>query len=152
MVIELIRPERPGLGGDLPRPADHGRDQLRRDALWAGDQLDLSAECLHCSELLAGEGIRRDDVQWVAFHRADEGERRAGASSAVLDDRLTGFQAAIPLGGFDHGQRHSILVRACWVGRLQLHPHLGILVAGQPIEPNDRSVADAADTAHETLP
>ena len=90
-------------------------------------------------------------MQRVALHRTHEGERRAGASAAVFDDRLPWFQATIALRIFDHGQRHPILVRACRVGRLQLHPDLGIVIAEQPIEPNERSVTDTRDSAHKII-
>ena len=96
MVIELIRPERSGLGGDLAAPGDHGRDQLRRDALRAGISSTSAPNACIVQSFSAGEGIRRHDAQRVALHRADEGERRAGAASAVFDDRLTGPSGAHP--------------------------------------------------------
>ena len=88
-VVELICPERSSLRGDLSRSAHHGRNQLRCDALRARDQLDIGAERLHRPEFLAGKGIGGHDPQRIAFHRTDEGQRRAGAASAVFHDKLT---------------------------------------------------------------
>jgi hypothetical protein len=88
-VVELIGPERSSFFGDLSGPAHHRWNQLRCDALWAWNQFDVGAECLHRAYLLGGEGIRGHHTQRVALHGTDKGKRGSGAASAVFDDRLT---------------------------------------------------------------
>ena len=88
--------EAAGLGDDLRRPPHHGRDEVGRDPCRAGDQLDVGAEGGHRLQLLGGEGVRADDPERIALHRADEGQRAARRSAGVLDDVWPGCRCRGP--------------------------------------------------------
>src|ERR1051326_3988577 len=73
MIVELVRPIVIRFLTDASRGLDHVEYQLlRRLTALAFDQRQLGAEGAHLIELFAAEGVGRDDLDLVAFRRADE--------------------------------------------------------------------------------
>lgn len=48
-------------------------------------------------------------MQWISFHRTDQGQGHTGATRGVFDDRTTCCEAPVRLCRFDHGQCHPVL-------------------------------------------
>ena len=146
-VVELVGGEGALVGDDLGGPAHHRRDQVG----WMPCGLSMiSSSAPNAAMVRSFSAANAFDVtirRRVALHRADEGERAAGRPARVLDHGPPGAQQALALGALDHRQRHAVLVRAGRVGRLELHPHLGVVGAGQPREPDDGRVADGCEDA-----
>ena len=84
-------------------------------------------------------------MERVALHRADERQRAAGASPGVLHHRLTGLKAPVPLGAFDHCERHAVSCRSPSGWPFELHPHLGHPGLDKALETHRRCVADPGE-------
>ncbi len=109
-IVELIGPESAGLFLDQPGRRDHVAGQFPgHAAALAGHDLELRAQDAHVVELLAREGVGRDDMKRVALHRTDQRERYAGAAAGIFDHAAAGRQPPIRLGRLDHGERHAVL-------------------------------------------
>ena len=103
----------------------------------------LRAQDPHMVELLPGEGIRGHDVQRIALHRADEGQRDAGAAAGVFDDGAARRQAPVRLRRFDHGERHAVLHAAGGILVFQLQQDAGAVPGHDVAQGHQRGVADA---------
>src|SRR5881227_984384 len=91
------------------RTLDHVADVLRghvRPALHRRDDVELGTEGAHELETFLGETVGDYDQAAVALRPADERERRARASSRVLDDGVARPERAFALGSIDHRERH----------------------------------------------
>src|SRR5262249_49461720 len=107
--VEMIRRGVAPEAGKLARPLNHVLDVLWSDAWTALDGLDdveLRAEGARQLEALLREAIRHHDQAAVTLRAADERERRPGASTRVLDDRVAFVQQVGALRALDHRQRH----------------------------------------------
>ena len=55
---------------------------------------------------------------------------------------LARCESAVAFGASDHRQRHPVLVRPGRIGRFHLHPHRGVVVGHQTLQPDQRCRAD----------
>ena len=69
----------------------------------------------------------------------------AGVAAGRLDDRAAGLQATVGLGALDHLQGGAVLRREARVVELELGEQVAVEVAGRPVEPHHRGVADERD-------
>ena len=99
-------------------------------------------ERTHSSQLLNSERVGGHDQKLIPLDRAHERERGPRAPAAGLHDRHAGFQGAAPLGLFDHGLGHAVLVGARRVEGLELHEYPGVAFRHGVAEADDRRVAD----------
>ena len=121
MIIQLIRPKCPGAAADLARCFDHLLDQRFGDLLVvAPHNREIRTERAHRQCFLLAEGVGKDDLQWIAFGRADERKRHAGCSSRVLDDGTARPQPSIRFRGVDGGTGHPIFHAAGGIRRFEL--------------------------------
>jgi hypothetical protein len=72
----------------------------------------FGAHRLAVQNLLARHLVRHDEYDPIALARADQGEPQAGIAGCGLDDRASGFQAAVGFGRLDHRARGPVLDRA----------------------------------------
>ncbi len=93
-------------------------------------------------ELLARKGIRRHDMQGIAFDRADQRQRYPGAAPGVFDHGAAGLQAPVGLGCLDHGQRHPVLHAAGGIFVLQFQQDARAIARRDPAQGQERGIAD----------
>ena len=109
----------------------------------AGD-VHLGAHGAQVQDLLGGHLVRHHQHHPVALRAADQGQAETGVAGGGLDDGATGPQAAVTLGGLDHGDTDAILDGAAGVLRFELE----VQGAGAGIEArhaNQRGVADQVE-------
>jgi hypothetical protein len=98
-VLKLVGPECAGLIADSAGRPDHVAGQLlRHPPAVAMNDIEPGTEDPHVVELLASEGVGRDDMQRMALYSADEGKRYAGAAAGIFDHRAAGLQPTVRLG------------------------------------------------------
>ncbi len=145
-VLHLVGPKGPGFARNDARRRDHVAGQLLGHAsALARHDLKLCSEASHVIELLPRESIGRHDMQRIALHGADEGERYPGTAARVFDDRSAGPEASIGLGRFDHGERHAVLHASGRVLALDLQKDAGAACRRQRAERQERGPPDAAE-------
>ena len=83
----------------------------------------------------------------VAFHRADPGERDAGVAAGGFDDDGIGAQRAGALRRLDHRHADAILDAGARAVELQFCQHLRATALRDPVEPNQRGIADKIECA-----
>ena len=107
--------------------------------------MQRGAEQLHVVELLFAEGIGGDDVEGVAFHRADQRQGDAGAAAGILDDRTAGFETPVGFRRLDHRERHPVLHAAGGVLVLGFEQEAGAVGGADMAQGDQRRVADAVE-------
>ena len=106
-------------------------------------QVDLGAVGFQQRAPLQRHVVRHGQDQTIAFGGAHQSQADARVAGGRLDDhRFAGVQAAGPLGGFDHGERHAILDRAPRVELFTLAEHGGHVRRYQVPEADQRRAAD----------
>lgn len=142
-VVELVGEEG---AGNILRQARGNVLVVLRMALAdvrAGD-VHLGAHGAQVQDLLGGHLVRHHQHHPVALGAADQGQAKTGVAGGGLDDGATGPQAAVTLGGLDHGDTDAILDGAAGVLRFELE----VQGAGAGIEArhaNQRGVADQVE-------
>ena len=114
-------------------------------ALVAGRVDDLGAVHLQQLRALGRDVVGHDDLERVALARADHRERDAGVAGRRLEDRLAGRDRAALLGVLDQRPRDAVLDRAGRVVRLELGPDADARLGREPLELDERRVADRLD-------
>ena len=149
-VVELVRRIGTRFTRQIGCTLDHVLDVLRRDAPRPFDRRDdfeLRTEGAHELQSLLAEAVGDDDPRGVALRSADEGERRPGAATGVLDDRRPRLEERVALRAFDHRERQPILHRARWIQILELHPELGAVWRRERLQANERCVPNRREDA-----
>ena len=111
----------------------------------AGRVDDLGAVHLQQLRALGRDVVGHDDLQRVALARADHRERDAGVARRRLEDRLAGRDRAPLLGVLDQRARDAVLDRAGRVVGLELGPDADARLGREPLELDQRRVADRLD-------
>ena len=138
----------PGSSAIFRAAFNHVEDELLGGApAFAGRQRQLGAESGHMVELVAAERVGGDDAQAIAFRRADEGERGAGAAAGVFDDKAIGLEPAIAFGAFDDGLGHPILHAARRVLPFELDEDSCAAGRRHPAQRDQRGFADRLERA-----
>lgn len=142
-VVELVGEE--GAGNVLRQARGNVLVVLRMALadVRAGD-VHLGAHGAQVQDLLGGHLVRHHQHHPVALRATDQGQAETGVAGGGLDDGATGPQAAVTLGGLDHGDTDAILDGAAGVLRFELE----VQGAGAGIEArhaNQRGVADQVE-------
>ena len=133
--------------GDLLRePVGDAVVALRRVVLDRGRRdHDLGAVGPQHRDLLLAHLVGHDEDAAVAACRRRDREADAGVAGGRLDDRPAGPQLPLALRRLDHRHPDPVLVRAAGIQVLQLREQGRLDVARDPVEPDDRRVADQVE-------
>ena len=113
-------------------------DRRRRDH-------DLGAVAAQHRDLLLAHLVGHHEDAAVALLRRRDREPDAGVARGRLDDRAARLELPVALGGLDHREPDPVLVRAARVQELELREDRPGHVARDPVEPDDRRVADQVE-------
>ena len=119
---------------------------LRRVVLDRGRRdHDLGAVGAQHRDLLLAHLVRHHEDAAVAARGRRDREPDAGVARGRLDDRPAGLQLPLALGGLDHRHPDPVLVRAARIQVLELREQRRRDVAADPVEPDDRRLADEVE-------
>ena len=117
-VFELVDEDRAGLGCDA---LGHILIVFRVTLAHVGaGQDDFCAQGLEVEDLLLRHLVRDDQGQVIALLRGDQRQAQAGVACGCLDQPAARLQAAVLLGGLDHGLADAVLDGAARVLTFEL--------------------------------
>ena len=130
----------------LGEPVGHRVVALRRlwrDRVRADD--DLGSVRPQQRDLLLAHLVGHDEDAAVALQRGGDREAGAGVAGGGLDDRAARFQLSLPLGSLDHRDPDPVLHGPAGVEVLELGDDGARVLGNQPLEADERGVADEVE-------
>ena len=106
---------------------------------------DLGAVAAQHRDLLLAHLVRHHEDAPVALLRGRDRQAHAGVARRRLDDRAARPELPVALGRLDHRQPDPVLVRAARVHELELREDPAGNAPRDPVEPDDRRVADQVE-------
>uniref|UniRef100_A0A6J5ZL32 Unannotated protein n=1 Tax=freshwater metagenome TaxID=449393 RepID=A0A6J5ZL32_9ZZZZ len=102
---------------------------------------------IHLQQLgaLRRDVVRHHNLQRVALACADHRQRYSGVAGCRLENRLTWSDQALLFGVLDQGLCDPILDRTGWIVALELGPDSHARLRREPLELNQRRIADRVD-------